>query len=288
MRATLAILLIVSASTARADNQVLLALLGEPQCRDGAGVVVRPLFAMTQGKWVALNTKAHADAFLPKTVHWTITLNGHDIGVLSSTDSGIVPEPAWTYPRDYWHLPEPGTVLPDVLNTAKAFTGWCDPPQHRPIVLATTVHLSDPEYWKQAPSPFKRIKLLFSSFRDTLEGATLCVDSNNPKPYRLRAKDLRVVTRMIARDGRQLIALKLARDSFECGSELGEVMGARWFVVGKTVRYLGSDLSLIDISDYDHDGKSELLFWYSGYNRDGYALYSKRFQQRTDFTWNYH
>ena len=243
---------------------------------------------MNQGKWVALNTKDQADAFLPKKVRWTITLNGHDIGVLSSTDSGIVPDPAWTYPRDYWHLPEPGAVLPDVLNIAKAFAGWCDPPQHRPLVLATTVHFSDPEHWKQAPTSYKRIEFLFSAFKDTLEGATLCFDPDNPKPYRLMAKDLRVVTRMISRDGRQLVALKLAKNSFECGSELGEVMSPRWFAVGKTIRYLGSDLSLIDIADYDHDGESELMFWYSGYNRDGYTLFSKRLQQRTDFTWNYH
>jgi hypothetical protein len=39
--------------------------------------------------------------------------------------------------------------------------------------------------------------------------------------------------------------------------------------------------------DYD-EGQSELLFWYSGYNHDGYALFDSSLARRVDYLWSYH
>lgn len=288
MRAILAFALTASSFTAGAVDSAAVAVLGEPQCGDQSMAVVRPLFAKSDGKWIPLNTKARADVFLPKTIRWTVSLNGKTIGALSSTDVGIVPEPAWTYPRDYWHLPMAGEAIPVFPNSAQSFAGWCEAPKHRPLVLSTTTHPSDPEHWKKAPSSIKRTALLVPAFRNSLKRAPLCFKPEKPTSYTLRAKDLRIVTRIVAQDGRELVELRLAKDIFECASELGYPLGNRWFVIGSTTRFLGADLELIDIADYDKDGRSEYIFWYSGYNRDGYSIFSADFEQRTDFLWNYH
>ena len=46
-------------------------------------------------------------------------------------------------------------------------------------------------------------------------------------------------------------------------------------------------MELIDAGDYDNDGKSELLFWYSGYNRDGYILIYDDFRKSAEYIWGY-
>jgi hypothetical protein len=51
---------------------------------------------------------------------------------------------------------------------------------------------------------------------------------------------------------------------------------------------LGSELSLVDAGDYDADGESELLFWYSGYNQDGYTLLFDGLRKQVSYRWKYH
>ena len=47
-------------------------------------------------------------------------------------------------------------------------------------------------------------------------------------------------------------------------------------------------LILVDAGDYDADGESEAVFFISGYNEDGYALFYDSFQKSVMWTWNYH
>ncbi len=47
-------------------------------------------------------------------------------------------------------------------------------------------------------------------------------------------------------------------------------------------------LYLIDAGDYDGDGKSEVLFFVSGYNQDGYVMFYNSFQKSVIYTWHYH
>jgi hypothetical protein len=51
---------------------------------------------------------------------------------------------------------------------------------------------------------------------------------------------------------------------------------------------LGTGLQLVDAGDYDADGKSELLFWYDGYNSNGYDLFSSDFRKHVKVRWSYH
>lgn len=45
---------------------------------------------------------------------------------------------------------------------------------------------------------------------------------------------------------------------------------------------------LIANNDFDGDGSTELVFWYSGYFHDGYVLLSDGLTKMTTFTWGYH
>ena len=52
--------------------------------------------------------------------------------------------------------------------------------------------------------------------------------------------------------------------------------------------YIGSLGSLVDAADYDGDGSADFVFWSSGYNEDGYVLYTNGFKDKVAFVWNYH
>lgn len=277
-----------SVKVAYAKGPVLLAVLGEPQCKDNSPQVIRPLFVKNQDKWVALNTREFANTYLPKRANWIATNENKSIGNLVSVDGGMTTEPEWTYPRDYWHVPELNQDLPEILNTKNAYAGWCEPPKHKPITLLSIANFSNPEHWIQMSATPKEIQSLYPAFKSSFNGNKLCQDMNKPKRYKLNIKDIRVESNLVAKDGSKLIAMKVTKDVYECDSELGDLTSTKWFYMKNTVQYIGTDLTLIDVADYDNNGESEFLFWYSGYNSDGYVLYSNYFKNHTDFKWNYH
>lgn len=60
------------------------------------------------------------------------------------------------------------------------------------------------------------------------------------------------------------------------------------FAVTTCARFIARGLTLIDAGDYDGDGASELVFWYSGYNSDGYVLLRADLRRRVEYLWSYH
>jgi hypothetical protein len=42
------------------------------------------------------------------------------------------------------------------------------------------------------------------------------------------------------------------------------------------------------VGTYDRDGSADVLFWYSGYNDDGFTLSYGGLTKHSDFRWNYH
>jgi hypothetical protein len=105
-------------------------------------------------------------------------------------------------------------------------------------------------------------------------------------PY--HAEDLRISSAYQDRAGRKLVAMVLPFEE-RCDGPWEGPWSARWFlVIGNEVRYLGTNLDLVDAGDYDADGSSEIVFWYSAYNEDGYALLHDRLEKRSDFRWRYH
>ena len=61
-----------------------------------------------------------------------------------------------------------------------------------------------------------------------------------------------------------------------------------WFVMSANPKHLGDGMDLLDAGDYDGDGHSEMIFWTSGENRDGYVLVYDDFAKRAEFYWHYH
>lgn len=269
---------------------MILGVLEEPQCKDGAPRSVRPLFVKKNAEWLALNTQEAAAGFGLDRIGWTAAFDGKNIGQFISTDPKKVISPEWTYPRDYLHALESGKALPEIKNKLKAFSGWCAAPQYYPIVLVSEPNFQDPEQWKRSTASIANMKELFRAFREATKDALLCQVSDNgkPKPYKYGQNYLQIVAVYKSTQNKQLVSVTLRKQYSACDSELGWPDTPIWLLLNNTVRNIGNNLTLIDAGDYDKDGKSEVIFWYSGYNRDGYVLFYNDFRSRADFIWSYH
>jgi len=64
--------------------------------------------------------------------------------------------------------------------------------------------------------------------------------------------------------------------------------GAWFYLKGGEVSYIGSNMLLVDVGDYDQDGHEEAVFKIQRYNNDGYTLHYDGFKQKVEFSWAYH
>jgi hypothetical protein len=87
---------------------------------------------------------------------------------------------------------------------------------------------------------------------------------------------------------RVLVGLDLRRPAFECDSERGDTDLPRWFVLSSDAQHVGSGLNYIQRLQMPSSQKQYFLFWYTGYNEDGYVLYDEGFSKPVQYTWKYH
>ena len=89
--------------------------------------------------------------------------------------------------------------------------------------------------------------------------------------------------------GRELVSVNVDVAGLECDFDYDPYLKTLVFLIaGGEVRLIGPDSQLVDAGDYDNDGKSEVLFWRGGYNRDGYTLFYDDFHQHVNYWWGYH
>jgi hypothetical protein len=89
---------------------------------------------------------------------------------------------------------------------------------------------------------------------------------------------------------RNWLIVEFELSKYRCDGICGEAFTPQWFVITpeQEVRFLGSNMWLVDTGDYDNDGKSELVFSIDDYNRGGYMLFYDDFSREAVFEFNYH
>jgi hypothetical protein len=286
--------LLLSVVSARAED-LLLGVLEQPQSEfcssENANPkqVVRPLFAKSAGDWVALKSRKSAKAFNIKPITWTAAFDGKNAGQVVSQQQKTKVADDWTYPRDYSQnvVSKKGRV--EIPNTKDHFLGWCGSPALRPVVLVSQPKYEDPDGWKPFQPGQHSREQIFEEFRKSFGKASLCyVKDDKPLPLKYSAKDLKFLKSYKSKVG-EIIQVTLNREYINCNDDLDEVGSSRWFFkTSESIKFIGAAIEVVDAGDYDADGESELIFWYSGYNNNGYVLFYGGFQKRVDFLWTYH
>ena len=267
----------------------IISVLEYPQCARDSTLAVRPLFAKSHGNWIALSTAEASRVVDLRSISWTVAFDGRSLGSVHTDDPGFTSRYEWTYPRDRRLTVRNDPRPPTIANRKRAFAGWCSSPPTRPLVLVTTGNVKDPDVWKPFTPEASVRERLFLDFKKLAGRAVRCPkDPVKAVPFKYTAMNIVVGTGYRDRIGRELIALHLDDRLNECDGPSGEEWATQWFLLADGVHPLGSNLELVDAGDYDADGKSEVLFWYSGYNKDGYTLFYNDFNRHVDFRWGYH
>lgn len=284
-------LLAVAALAALGDQSIVVGALEEPQCKEPPTVAVRPMFFKEGGSWHALGNDTASRTLAKLRMSWTVAFDGRDLGEVSTVDPETADPNSWAYSRDRL-LSISGRSVPKVPNKAKLFGGWCAVPSARPLVVVSRPNFKDPDGWRPSELDQAVRTRLFPLFQEQAgKTAPICPgNSDSSVGYSYRAADLRVERGYRNRRGYLLATIYLNPALDSCGWPYPD--GSSWDSVTFLLRpdpvYLGRNLSLVDAGDYDNDGESELLFWSSSYNSDGYTLYCGECKTPVDFRWHYH
>lgn len=273
-------------------EQLLLGVLEEPQCSKIKDVRARIMFSYDGTGWQPLSPQ---DLDVSKQItkqEWTIGFDGKSRGELKLNDPTPPDSPKssdWYYGRD--KLYSPSEKVASIANPKKTFGGWCEPPKTRPLVLVSKPNVSDPERWKPFPAGNEYKQKLYVPFKSTLGKVENCKDpyENKGESYLFRAEDLQIYKGYRSSSGSELISIGLDLDKYQCDGPSGPEWAAQWFFIrNEKIDFIGNEMELVDAGDYDGDGNSEILFWSSGYNKDGYILYFDNLRQKVEFKWSYH
>ena len=255
---------------------------------------VRVVFRYDGSRWSAYPT-CHDQQCLVSIVSkypahsaWTIGFDGHAIGNISSRTP-----PNFKF---YSHIGlqeiENRSSVPWVGKKSAEFGGFLDEAVYRPLVANSQPDMSDPDGWKATPVPPQIRNLLRKAFRQRYP--KLCkssaADETKLVPFAYRDNAIKVAKAYKSKVGAWVAGVHLS-DAIACDdTEAGFQIDDPWFVVrpDKVTEYLDEGFWLVDAGDYDHDGRSELLFSIDRYNRGGYVLFYDELRRHVTFTYSYH
>ena len=251
---------------------------------------VRVAFRFENGGWMAMPHEAAYPQALeslisayPETVSWLLALDGRRVGSVK----GDRPGKFGRYSEVGIQFLAIRETFPRIRAGRKAFYVWGGTPGFRPLVAISRPNYADPDHWKPFHPTPDIARQAYSLFR-ALIGIPLDCKSEilrHDYPDEL----IRTVGKAY-RSAKGDILLELGTSHTCDPNGVGEDWQDPIYFLLRSgaVTYVGKNLTLVDAGDYDRDGTSEVVFQYSGDNRDGYLLLHNHLTSVAEFTWNYH
>lgn len=274
---------------------------------------VRLVFRHMGGEWLPYDqnfffldnqTTATVDRLVAQlsnsTRSWHMVREGMDLGEIRS--SGLIYGEQTPCTRG-WIQPLTGNLKsfpPKAGPQIEDFSGWVGIPVRRPILLLPHAYKGDPEGWVKLGDKSTSIpQEVFSEFIRVPDKGIIIPspktglghdDDYNYWKNRVFYSISDLETRSVfgSRKGDFLYCIQFRRNA-PVDQENDPSVRAYCFgwCKGAAPRYVGTMLPL-EIGDFDGDGKSDFLFWYTNEDEDGYVLVWDRFAKRAKSTWNYH
>jgi hypothetical protein len=290
-------LLTASLAAFAQDREVVLGIVEEvPGVYSGesSNLRVRVVFSRQERGWRAFRSKCDVAKCLidsalkeyPQEVEWLVGFEGREIGRVR----GRTPRDF----RSYWHIGLQDIVdgaAPRVGKPTQEYGNFTANERQRPLVALSKANFDDPDGWKPLRITSTLRDQAMTVFRSKLP--RICKEGPSDKvplaPLRYGPNSLSV--RAHQSSNGWVVMTVGVKEALYCGPAAGDgSLDDHTFAInpaGKK-RFLGTGLVLIDAGDYDRDGRSEVIFALSRYNRGGYVLFSNNFANRADFVFGYH
>jgi hypothetical protein len=262
----------------------------------------RLAFEFSSGRW-----QASGENISSVPTEWTAVLHGESLGQIRT--AGVL-RSLWFCEKDSLVLPA-DQMLPDVGPRTEEFAGWMGTAVKRPVVLLERPYFRDPEQWrkKEWNEPVPR-DLIFAFRRfvvpgvydDKAPGVANCeFPEKDVVNCAFPDKDLEIADAYQSKSGKLIVKMRFRKDSetlrvLSAGQYPWHVKGidspdpnSFWFSKsGADLLYLGDNLVFLDVGDFDSDGRSEIVFFLSRYDEDGYLILWDGLKRTTKFSWSYH
>jgi len=259
---------------------------GNPHYRD-----VRVVFRKKGAGWVAYPSNCPDQdclktiaAKFPAQVKWTVAFDGKNMGEVESRTP-----PSFDFYAAVGQQVIVGTSdVPFVGKPSSDFSGFQDEPVLRPLVAVSKPNYSDPENWKPTRPTPEIIAAVRQSYLSRFPKIANCIARTiGQEKSRTASVGDAISIQKLYGSNRNWFLVE-AQSRYCDGGAIRE-FSSRWFVVTpeQQVRFIGSNMWLVDAGDYDRDGKSELVFSIDDYNRGGYKLFYDDFNKRVDFDFGY-
>lgn len=243
--------------------------------------IMRVVFVKTKNGWGAVE-KTPAGM-----LNWNIGFDGKRIGKLKTVggSTGMISEEGLHVPAETVRIPMRGAPTLEFGNWADGMV-----PRYRPLVATTSDSFADPQDWRPEKPTSSVVESCIPEFRKQVGSVILCDEKHGETPTTdYTRKSILLDKCYSSKNGDILINLTIDPEIFLCDWPI-EKETSLWFHVDTSgkVRHLNVYGRVVDAGDYDGDGDSEIVFAYSGYNKDGYTMLYDNLSKRVQKFWNYH
>ena len=222
----------------------------------------------------------------PRQVNWTIAFDGRELDNVTSR----TPEAFDSYSSVGQQVITSTNIPPTVGQPSHEFGGFLGEPVYRPLIAVSRPNYRDPDGWKPAKLSAAMALAIRRQFRKRFPRVTNCRKGQVEKVGLWSYGDNNITVQKVYASKRSWIVAGVLLAPYRCDGPADEPFGVQWFVVTPQhdIRFIDSNMWLVDAGDYDGDGKSELVFSIDDYNRGGYRLFYDDFGQRAVFEFSYH
>ena len=182
----------------------------------------------------------------------------------------------------------PAVTIPTVGEKTAEFAGFHADTKYRPLATVSHHNVFDPHGWHAASLSSEEITALRRAFRTKFPNVQNCIGPDDRlQPWRYSDADIHLDHSFTSRSNWKIATVWLES---RCDGPDDAGFEAQVLAINPTggISFVGENLSFLDAGDYDADGRSEVLFLISGYNRGGYALLFDDFKRSAVFEFSYH
>jgi hypothetical protein len=255
--------------------------------------LIRPAFVRNQAGWEIVTPSS-----IPSHMKWTVAFDGKSIGqVESQSDPNEKPQAMDSeFLTVVQTILTPRTAVPVVAEPSQEFAGIMaiGPTKvRRPLVVVSKSYFRDPDGWKRVTKlPDEVAEVVRREFRREFPHVDRC-ENEEVVEHDWKFPDSSLNLPVAYASNKHSFLIKASLKAGVCGfiDDADDPLADPWFFVSpaRTVRRIGSFMSLLDAGDYDNDGRSELVFFLSQpEDTDGYVLFDADLQKQATLTWHYH